>query len=140
MDLIIVGVDGSETALAAARTAATLAHTTSARLHVISATPRATVDYEDGQHHVQVEVAAEAEQIAQEAATALREITPDITSSAVKGRPADALVSEAERLGADLIVVGNRRVQSAVARVLGSIATAVAHHAPCDVYIAHTGR
>ena len=36
-----------------------------------------------------------------------------------------------------MIVVGNKRVQG-LARVLGSVASAVAQHAPCDVYIAKT--
>jgi len=46
-------------------------------------------------------------------------------------------VREAESLGADLIVVGNKRVQG-LGRILGSIAEDVAHHSTCDVYIAHT--
>jgi nucleotide-binding universal stress UspA family protein len=64
-------------------------------------------------------------------------VTPHIESSPIQGKPADALVEEAKRLGADLIVVGNRRVQG-IGRVLGSVATDVAHHAPCDVYIVKT--
>jgi nucleotide-binding universal stress UspA family protein len=51
--------------------------------------------------------------------------------------PADALCAEAERLGASIIVVGNKRVQG-MARVLGSVAAEVARHAPCHVFIAHT--
>jgi nucleotide-binding universal stress UspA family protein len=62
---------------------------------------------------------------------------PAVTSRALAGRPATALVDEAIRLGASLIVVGNRRVQG-VGRVLGSVATNVAAHAPCDVYIVKT--
>lgn len=38
---------------------------------------------------------------------------------------------------ARIIVVGNRRMRS-IGRVLGSVAISVAHHAPCDVYIANT--
>jgi nucleotide-binding universal stress UspA family protein len=53
------------------------------------------------------------------------------------GDPATVLCEEAQRLNARMIVVGNRRVQSA-ARVLGAIATDVARHAHCDVLIAHT--
>ncbi len=53
------------------------------------------------------------------------------------GKPADALVHVAKEIGADLIVVGNRRVQG-ISRLLGSVATDVAHHAPCDVYIVKT--
>ena len=61
----------------------------------------------------------------------------EVTSAGASGKPGEALVTEAERLGATMIVVGNRRVQG-IARVLGSVAAAVAHHAPCDVYIAKT--
>jgi nucleotide-binding universal stress UspA family protein len=46
-------------------------------------------------------------------------------------------VQVATDIGADLIVVGNRRVQG-IGRLLGSVATDVAQHAPCDVYIVKT--
>ena len=138
MNLIIVGVDGSSTALEAAHKAAQLAAATEARLHVITAVTRDSVELDDPPHHVRVDVARDFEKMVTESADQLRSITERVTTAAVRGRPAEVLVGEAERLGADLIVVGNRRVQSPVARVLGSIATAVAHHAPCDVYIART--
>ena len=59
-----------------------------------------------------------------------------ITHSAAAGRPADALIREAIRKEARVIVVGNRRMQG-IGRVLGSVASSVAHNAPCDVYIAN---
>lgn len=74
---------------------------------------------------------------AAEAAVSLRSIVADVQIAEGKGKPADVLVEEAERLGAALIVVGNRRVQGPT-RVLGAIATSVAHRAPCDVYIVKT--
>ena len=52
-------------------------------------------------------------------------------------KPAEALINEAERFGARMIVVGNRRMRG-IGRVLGSVANSVAHNAPCDVYIAKT--
>ncbi|GAA5194559.1 hypothetical protein GCM10023346_22310 [Arthrobacter gyeryongensis] len=60
-----------------------------------------------------------------------------ITHSASAGRPADALIREAIRKEARLIVVGSRRVQG-IGRVLGSVSNSVAQNAPCDVYIADT--
>ncbi|MET0460593.1 MAG: universal stress protein, partial [Ilumatobacteraceae bacterium] len=51
--------------------------------------------------------------------------------------PASALLTEADRLQADVIVVGNRRMQG-VGRLLGSVANEVAHNATCDVYIVKT--
>jgi nucleotide-binding universal stress UspA family protein len=47
------------------------------------------------------------------------------------------LIEVATDHDAAVIVVGNKRVQG-VTRLLGSIATDVAHKAPCDVYIANT--
>jgi nucleotide-binding universal stress UspA family protein len=63
--------------------------------------------------------------------------TLQITHSAARGKPADALIKEAVRLDARVIVVGNRRMRG-IGRLLGSVANSVAHNAPCDVYIANT--
>jgi nucleotide-binding universal stress UspA family protein len=60
-----------------------------------------------------------------------------VTSSSVLGKPATVIVEEAERRGATLIVVGNRGMQG-LGRVPGSVASWVAHHAPCDVYVVKT--
>ena len=48
-----------------------------------------------------------------------------------------ALVSVAETVHADLIVVGNRGMQGA-RRVLGSVPNHVSHHARCDVLVVDT--
>ncbi|MDH3292846.1 MAG: universal stress protein [Acidimicrobiia bacterium] len=74
---------------------------------------------------------------ANKVAISLRHIVNDVSIVQAEGKPADVLVREAERLDADVIVVGNRRVQGP-GRFLGAIATSVAHHAPCDVSIAKT--
>ena len=54
------------------------------------------------------------------------------------GDAADGLCSVAEAIGADLIVVGNKRMHG-VARLLGSVPNRVAHKATCSVLIARTG-
>lgn len=138
MKMIVVGVDGNEPSERAAHKAAELAQATGAALHVVCAYTRdqvAEVEYSDGTHRISI--AEESGHIAAEVASRLARDPSRITSSAVHGRPAEALVAEAERLDADLIVVGNKRVQSLV-RALGTVAGAVAAHAPCDVYVAHT--
>lgn len=137
-DLIVVGVDGNERAERAAEAAARLAAATGAGLHVVCAYVRdqsAEVSVADGTHAVSI--SAESADIAARTARRLAELVPAATSSAVQGRPADVLLSEAERLDASVIVVGNRRMQG-IARVLGSVPAAVAHHASCDVYIVNT--
>lgn len=138
MDMIIVGVDGNEPSERAARTAATLAHSTGAHLHVVCAYSRDQIaEVDDGARSQRISIAEESAAIAAEVAARITHDASRTTSSAVQGRPAEVLVAEAERLDADLIVVGNKRVQSIV-RALGTVAGAVAAHAPCDVYVAHT--
>ena len=78
-----------------------------------------------------------AEQIADQQAATFRAQGVEATSAAIDEKPADALINEAERLEAEVIVVGNRRMQG-VSRLLGSVANEVAHNAPCDVLIVKT--
>jgi nucleotide-binding universal stress UspA family protein len=136
--IIVVGVDGSETALKAAQTAAGLAASMGATLHVVSAfdSDRTEV-FGSGSDQWIVSDAGEAEKVARTVADSLRSGDLQVTFSAARGKPAEALINEAERRGAQMIVVGNRRMRG-IGRVLGSVANSVAHSAPCDVYIAKT--
>jgi nucleotide-binding universal stress UspA family protein len=135
--IIVVGVDGSGTAKKAAESARDLAAAMGASLHVVSAfdSDRTEV-FGSGSDQWIVSDADGAENIAKTVAEALAGPIK-VTYSAARGRPADALIKEAERLGATMIVVGNRRMRG-IGRVLGSVANSVAHNAPCDVYIANT--
>ena len=56
----------------------------------------------------------------------------------VSGAAARCILDYVSSIGANLIVVGNRRVQG-IERLLGSVAIDVLRHAPCSVYVAHTG-
>ncbi|HET8568638.1 MAG TPA: universal stress protein [Candidatus Limnocylindria bacterium] len=65
----------------------------------------------------------------------VRGVTPEaciLTSAA----PADAIVSEARRIGADLIVVGHRGHGAVATVVFGSTARDIAEHASCAVLVA----
>jgi nucleotide-binding universal stress UspA family protein len=137
MDTVVVGVDGSETAMAAAKEAADLARRLEAQLHLVMAIKRR------GQQIVQgggeswtVNDFAAAEQKLQAIAGVLQAgSTPQC--SVIEADPAKAIVAEAERVDASIIVVGNRRVHGP-SRVLGAVAVDVVRHAPCAVYIAKT--
>ncbi len=139
--IVVTGVDNTAPAAAAARKAAELATGLGARLHVLSAygkgldAERITV----GPEELLITNEQTAGGVASEVFVQIRKDFPDLTMTygAAEGSPADALVNAAEKLGADVIVVGNKRVQG-LSRILGSIARDVAAHAPCDVYIAHT--
>ena len=136
--IIIVGVDGSATARRAAEVARDLAAALDARLHVVSAfdTDRTEV-FGSGSDRWIVSDAGEAEKVAREVAAGLAGGELKITYASARGKPAEALIREADRLEAKMIVVGNRRMQG-LGRVLGSVANSVAHNASCDVYIANT--
>lgn len=138
--ILITGVDDSDTALQAALKAAWLAERLNGQLHVVSAYGASeTRSRSDGLEKVVVDNAADAQRIADDVARTIREQHPDLAveARATAGKPADALVSAAEQLDADLIVVGNKRVQG-MSRILGSIARSVAAEAPCDLYVVNT--
>ncbi|MDN5895508.1 MAG: universal stress protein [Nocardioides sp.] len=137
---IIVGVDDSEAAALAARKAAELATALGAELRVLTAFGKFEAEtISTGGEEFFITTADKAEATGQRTVTELHTDFPDVTIKlhASEGKPGEALVKAADQLDADLIVVGNKRVQG-IARVLGSIARDVAAHASCDVYVAHT--
>ncbi|MFF1831481.1 universal stress protein [Paenarthrobacter sp. NPDC058040] len=139
-NLIVVGVDGSESALKAAKVAHALAGALGASLHVVTAFDSDRVQVASSGSETWVHSDADsAEGVAKAVAATLQQLAPEQTVryTAARGKPAEALINVAERYQATMIVVGNRRMQG-LGRVLGSVANSVAHNAPCDVYIAKT--
>jgi nucleotide-binding universal stress UspA family protein len=138
--IVVTGVDGSDTANRAAMAAGRLAAALGIELHAICAYERGEVEVVHvGSDEFELSTQASAQTVVDDVARALGASYPSlsITGVAMPGKPAEVLVSYAEKEAAEIIVVGNKRVQG-VSRILGSIATDVAHKAPCDVYIAHT--
>jgi len=143
---VVVGTDGSATAELAVRHAGELAAAGGARLVVVTAyQPDGDQPVTDGSS-VPDEIAwmltdrNRAEERARHGRDVAAELgASDIVVQATEGSPADVLLEAAEDFGADVIVVGSKGL-TGVGRVLGSVASAVAHHAPCDVLIVHTTR
>ena len=134
-DVVVVGVDGSESAKKAAEAARDLAASLGASLHVVTAFETESAEtFGVGSDKVRISNADAAEMVANSLSNSGQ---VSITHSAARGKPADALIKEAIRLDAKVIVVGNRRMRG-IGRLLGSVANSVAHNAPCDVYIAKT--
>lgn len=153
-NIILVGVDSSDTAFEAARKAAQLAVGLECELHILTAFvldesgipslrssgSRAEVDAAVEKRNTAIaRYASEAKGIAALVGEKLHELFPDliIEPKGARGGPAAALVSEARRVDARVVVVGNKRVQRP-SRVLGSIASAVARSVSCDLYVANT--
>ncbi len=138
MTVYVIGTDGSDTAAKAAERTGELAHATGASIHVVCAfTGRGATTVGVGSDVFTISEIGEAEQIAEQQAAAYRSAGITATASVSEGKASTAILQEAERVEADLIVVGNRRMQG-VQRVLGAVANDVVHHAPCDVLVVKT--
>lgn len=135
---IVVGVDGSRTARKAAEKAGELAKKLGAPLHVFSAYVKDSVTpMKVGPEEWIVFSAEEAQKTAESVARPLGGEGYEVVPASGQGKPADAILAYAEKIEAQLIVVGNQRMRG-VARMLGSVANSVSHNATCDVYIANT--
>lgn len=62
----------------------------------------------------------------------------EVTTRAVKGAPVEALLQLVSDVQADLLVVGNKGLNSIAGRLLGSVPADVARKASSDVLIVHT--
>ncbi len=138
MSTYVVGVDGSDTAAKAAARAGDIAAATGATVHVVCAfVGKGTTTLGVGSDVFTFSDLSMAEQVAEQQAARYKAHGVSATHAAVSGKPATVILGEAERVGAELIVVGNRRMQG-VQRVLGAVANEIVHHAPCDVLVVKT--
>ena len=134
---IVVGISDAPTSHVAARKAVALAGMAGARVHFVTAVERATREVvgvaTDTFVFDSVDLARESIE------KFVRSLGHDIeyTLTAMEGPPARALVDVAHEVKADLIVVGNVRMQG-FGRVLGSVGNDVLSHAPCSVLIVKT--
>jgi len=143
---IVVGTDGSATAERAVRQAAQLAADEAARLVVVSAYQasgdRLSVAQSDrvpDDIRFTLTDRAQTEELAERGRAIAREAgVGKVVVQALEGEPARVLLEAANDFDADLIVVGSRGLTSHAHFILGSVAASVAHHAPCDVLVAHT--
>ena len=142
----MVGYDGTDSARLAVEEAAALAQGMDADLHIVQVViderPRGGMAAAWVDSPMQEAAAARQQgrdELAIEGTQHVAQAFPDVRvhPEVLHGPPATVLVERAEHLGADLIVVGNRRVQG-ISRVLGSVAIDVLRHAHCSVYVAHT--
>lgn len=133
---IVVGYDGSDRAMGAVEQAADLATALGSRLHLVTAVPKDDVhrvgESTDERFMSCVEIAED-----RLSRVAVDYSHLDLRATAAVGAPAKVLIDEADRVDADLILVGNKHVQG-VSRVLGSVADDVAQKAPCAVLVAKT--
>jgi nucleotide-binding universal stress UspA family protein len=146
---IVLAVDGSRCSEAAIKEVARRPWPIDSQLRIISVIePVASLTSEpwipSAESLAEVEVAqrADAEKTLSQAAEKLRTVNGhsqlNITKYILTGSPKRIIVEEAERWGADLIVVGSHGYRSWERMLLGSVSQAVAMHAECSVEIVRT--
>jgi nucleotide-binding universal stress UspA family protein len=141
---VMVGSDGSSTAELAVKSAAEIAAAHHARLVIVTAyTP--THDLVTRQSAVPDDVRWAVTDVnqAEDRVRHGREIAAeagvlDIVTHAVAGSPVDVLLDAAIAFSADVLVVGSLGLTRSTRVLVGSVASSVAHHAPCDVMIVRT--
>jgi nucleotide-binding universal stress UspA family protein len=135
---LLVGADSSVTARKAVGAAVELAKTLGANLHIVTAYKPESVRVPDmPDKHFYSQYVHPADALLAELTAFASDAGVAAEVHAATGEPAEAICRVAERVGADLIIVGNRGMRGAK-RVLGSVPNSIAHHAPCAVLIVDT--
>ena len=154
---VVVGTDGSPTAERAVRHGAELAAVDDARMVVVTAyesenrtgmeqlagTDPSTAHVDPGAAPADVRWMltdrGQADGVAQKARNIAREAGVNgVVIQSDEGDPAEVLIDAANFYDADLLVVGSVGLVGAKRFLLGSVASSVLHHAPCDVLIVDT--
>jgi nucleotide-binding universal stress UspA family protein len=139
MQMIVVGVDGSEGGAAALEFAASAAALRKARLRIVSAWEVPPAVYGGGFAPLDPATLdafrVRAEQLADDASATVKKLQPslDVEAVAVAGQPADVLLAHAA--DAELIVVGKRGLGGFRSLLLGSVSQQVLHYAACPVVV-----
>ena len=141
---VVVGTDGSETSFRAVDRAAALARDSGATLVIACAyipekpDPAAQdVLGEDAAYQVVGSAPAD-DTVSRARDRAVKAGATRVEVEAVQGKPAPTLRRVVEERNADLLVVGNRGLNTLAGRIIGSVPLDVVRHAPIDVLIVHT--
>ena len=142
---VLVGTDGSDSSFRAVDRAASVAADAGATLYLLTAfRPMSQREREDalnslGDEAYKVQGSHPAEDVLRDAEDRARaQGATKIERLAVEGDPVDALVRAALDKNVDLLIVGNRGLNSLAGRLLGSVPANITHKANCDVLIVHT--
>jgi nucleotide-binding universal stress UspA family protein len=129
---VVAGIDGSDTALGAARWAAEFAARHGSPLTLLHAIPKLHWDFTSADAPADPDRSTHADGVLAAAETAVRSTHPDLAihTTAVKGAVATTLVDASD--SARLLVVGTGAADN---RALGSHAVKIAHRALCPVVV-----
>lgn len=142
---IVVGTDGSSTSFAAVERAAGVAADSGATLVIVSAyTPASREDTAAAEDALKDEAYlvtgwTPAEEALREAADrAAKAGAANVSTHAEDGAPVDVLRKSVRDHHADLLVIGNRGLNTFSGRLLGSVPADATRRAGVDVLVVHT--
>jgi len=136
-DTVVVGADDSATAAKAVAAAIELAALSGGTLHIVTAykpAPRSATGVPP-EFAGSIQPDSHAQSLLADLASRARAASVQVETHATAGDPAEAITATADRVGADLIVVGSQGMQR---RVLGSVPNSIAHGAGCAVLVVKT--
>lgn len=140
---VLIAVDGSPTADSALGMARELFAGKEVAVTVLHVIPQHTVFGRGGAGPAETynlsEVRAASETLVEKSASTLQEggMGAGIQTRVAEGDPAEIILSVAEELDTDLIVLGSRGLTAARRFLVGSVSTRVATHAQCAVLVVH---
>lgn len=138
---IVVGTDGSKSSILAVERAAAIAAAFDATLIIGCAYYESKEDANKTLRQDSVTVLGDdpAQENLAKASEAAKAVGASKIETAIKpGTPVEALMAIVTEYSADLLVVGNRGINSLTGRLLGSVPADVARQSDCDVMIVHT--
>jgi nucleotide-binding universal stress UspA family protein len=140
---ILVGTDGSVTAARAVQHAIGLAKCHQAHLHVVSVNKDITVlataaGVPSGAELVSSGLNEDANELLSGVVEEAKQAGVEATAHVLKGQPSEEICKLAGNLDVDLIVIGNRGMQSLIRFLWDPIPDTISHHAPCSVLIVDT--
>ena len=135
---VLLATDGSKDAALAARAAVDVCEGTGAELHVVHVwfpAPTARL-----RAFMRAELKRLGKELLEEGVKRVEGSGGLVTDAhLLEGRAADEILNLAERIGADLVVIGSRGLGPVVRIALGSVSEAVIHHSRCPVLLLRGG-
>jgi nucleotide-binding universal stress UspA family protein len=135
---ILLAVDGSEEASAAARTAVELAERTDSELHVVHVGEVRPVSHPErrGYHARYEQLQEETRRLLEEQVDEVKSAGGTVSRAHLRmGRPDEEIVLLGEEIGADLIVTGSRGLGGMRRALMGSASDSIVRHAHCPVLV-----
>jgi nucleotide-binding universal stress UspA family protein len=131
---VLLATDGSKEAAVAARAAVDVCEGAGAELHVVHvwfSVPTARI-----RPFMRAELKRRGNELLEEGVKRVEGSGGRLTEAhLVEGRAADEILDLAERIGADLVVIGSRGLGPVARIALGSVSEAVIHHSSCPVLV-----